>query len=92
MASNEANSAATNIADAGPNHPRQNGDGPHGKLPKENVNSPYCGMLLCNIQGLKTYRIKQKVEVLKEKAIEENIAVVALTETHLNDGIGDAEI
>lgn len=72
----------------GENNPgsRENGSQSIGQLSKE-VDSQYCGMLVCNIEGLKTYRNKQKIDILKEKAIEENLIVVSIVEIHLNASV-----
>ena len=56
------------------------------------VDAQYCGMLMCNIQGIQTYRNKNKVAVLREKAMEENVVLISAVETHLNPDIADAEV
>ena len=54
--------------------------------------SSTCGIVMCNMQGLQTYRRKYKVNLLREKAIEENIAIIAMVEIHLRKEISDAEV
>ena len=51
-----------------------------------------CGIVMCNIQGLQTYRRKYKVRMLRKKAIEDDAAIVYDVETHLRKEISDAEV
>ena len=45
-----------------------------------------------NIQGLYPRKGRHKVDLLKEKAKEENTLMIALTESHLRSEIKDAEV
>ena len=45
-----------------------------------------------NIEGLSTARGKHKLGMLCERAKEENIAILSLTESHLNENFHDGEI
>ena len=45
-----------------------------------------------NIQGLCPSRGKFKLAMLKELAIEEDVGVIALTESHLNPDFHEGEI
>ena len=49
-------------------------------------------VLSANIQGLCPSRGKYKLAMLKEMAIEENVGVIALTESHLNPSFHEGEI
>ena len=49
-------------------------------------------ILSANIQGLTSARSKHKLGVLSEKAEDENIAIVTLTESHLNQFFLEAEV
>ena len=45
-----------------------------------------------NIRGLITRKHKDKVQHIREMAINENAVIVALTESHLRESIRDAEV
>ena len=49
-------------------------------------------ILTCNIQGLISYKFKEKKNLLEDSARENNAFIICLTETHLNKNIKDAEI
>ena len=87
----QADSAAIRISAAGQNGSMQsqNGHGTNKQLPDPLVADEYCGMIMCNIQGMQTYRNKYKVDILREKALEENCAFISVVETHLNQNILD---
>ncbi len=53
---------------------------------------PQYKIIVLNIEGLTPYRYKRKVKFLSETAQEEKALILALTESHLNDDIRDAEI
>ena len=58
----------------------------------QNRNKHNFNIILGNIEGLSTFRRPHKVAMLKEMAIENNVGLIALTESHLTDEIYDAEI
>ena len=45
-----------------------------------------------NIRGLCPTQGKFKIDLLREKAEEENAAIIALTESHLNSGFHEGEV
>ena len=61
---------------------------PLGNMPS---NKP-CRLISANIQGLYNMSAKHKVCMLSELAVEENAGIIALTESHLNSDIMDAEV
>ena len=56
---------------------------PENKLP---------ALLSLNIAGLYTYKNKTKVEYLRLMALEENVNIIAVTESHLNESVQLAEV
>lgn len=53
---------------------------------------PLSKVIVLNIEGLLPHRYKRKVKLLSETAQKEKALKLALTESHLNDEIRDAEI
>ena len=53
---------------------------------------PIVGIMMANIQGLSTARNRHKLAVLGETAVDENICIISLTETHLDNTYLEAEI
>ena len=49
-------------------------------------------MIMGNIAGLHTQSRGLKVRMLKELAIEQKALIISLTESHLNEGVKEAEI
>ena len=57
-------------------------------MPKRELSA----LISLNIAGLYTYKDKTKVEHLRLMALEENVNIIAVTESHLNESVESAEV
>lgn len=62
------------------------------QLPLEKEDGMVTAIMSCNVAGLYTRTNKQKVAMLQEMADSSQAIFVAITESHLHNGILDAEV
>lgn len=61
-------------------------------IPTAIDNPSLLAILSANIEGLATARGKHKLGVLRELAVNENVGIITLTESHINENFHDGEL
>ena len=74
------------------NSPAKNDGLATGKHVKNPCSKPLLSILSANMQGLTSSRSRHKLAMLGERAEEENICIMSLTETHLDPTFLKAEV